>query len=446
MVPFPEEKLLNLPHRPGVYRMRDTEGKILYIGKAKDLAKRVSQYFRNGRTGAKEQHLVPLIRTVDYILCASERESLILEQKLIRRHRPPFNILWKDDKSYPYVQLTISEDYPRLTLTRRVPQKRDGSLYFGPYPKAGSIQSLLRYLWKKKFFPLRSCRWDFSEKKPPDSGKIHACLYYHTRECPAPCAGRISKKRYRRIAQKARWFFEGRFGRLKKTFGKEMRKLSANLEYEEAAQLRDNLQALEHMGERVRMHEISKISVLQKMQPAQALSELQRLLELPKVPLHVEAFDISNLSGAQPAGSMVCFRDGNPHKNHYRRFRIRSVQGMDDFKMMQEVVLRRYRSLLEKQEEFPDLVIIDGGKGQLSAALKALRELPIPAPKQASIVALAKKHEEIYLPQKTDPVRIPSDSPALHLLQKVRDEAHRFAVTYHKLLRKKHLFGEKLPK
>ncbi|MBI4055754.1 MAG: excinuclease ABC subunit UvrC [Elusimicrobia bacterium] len=442
-----KEKILkSLPHQPGVYLFKDHAGKILYIGKAVDLAKRVAHYFGPGASGPgasgprtadfKIQALTGSLRQVDYLPCLSEREALIAERRLIRKFQPPFNILWRDDKSYPYIALTLQEDFPRIFLTRK--KQKDGAAYFGPYPKAGSVQNLLSFLWRRKFFPLRPCDWKFSEKKPLDPKKIQACLYYHTGECPAPCAGKISGSEYRKIAQKARLFLEGKFERLQEMLRRQMRGASRDMRYEQAAQLRDHLRAMEHLAERVCLRRITEKDLEQSLSKSRALTELQQTLGLAQAPLHIEAFDISNLFGSQAVGSMVCFKNGLPFKNHYRRFKIRTVSQMDDFAMMREVVGRRYRNALEKSEDLPDLIVVDGGRGQLSAAMEALNALE-GLKKVPPTLGLAKEKEEIYRPQTTRPLQIPRDSPALHVLQHLRDEAHRFAITYHKLLRKKSL-------
>ncbi|MBI4347631.1 MAG: GIY-YIG nuclease family protein, partial [Elusimicrobia bacterium] len=227
----------HLPHNPGVYIMRDAGHEILYVGKAKDLAKRVACYFNPKTDDHKTTLLAPLIRSIDYVPCASEREALLWERRLIRKHQPFFNAMWKDDKSYPYVKITLNEDYPRVFLTRH--KKRDGAAYFGPYPKVTPIRSLLRSLWNRRFFPLRPCGHEFSEADPLAERKVKACLYYHTGECPAPCAGRISPEDYRAIAKNAVLFFSGRTRRLKELFVGEMSAASAALEYERAALLRD---------------------------------------------------------------------------------------------------------------------------------------------------------------------------------------------------------------
>ncbi len=424
----------HLPHKTGVYIMRDGGGEILYIGKAIDLAKRVAQYFNPNKEDIKNQALAPLIRRIDYILCESEREALLIERRLINENQPFFNAMWKDGKTYPYLKLSLGEDFPRLFTTRR--KVRDGGLYFGPFPKVTPVRSLLRYLWKQRMFPLRPCAFDFSVEKPLDPRKIKACLYYHTKECPAPCAGRISKDDYRAIADKAGLFFKGRYKDLRGMFEREMKAASAELDYERAAQLRDNMLALGLMGERIRVRAVEADDVGGHLAATRSITDLQKALDLAAPPVHIECFDISHFQGHQTVASMTCFIGGRPHRDHYRKFKIRDVAGIDDFKSMREAVYRRYKRLHAEKARFPDLVLIDGGKGQLGAAQGALAELKLKIP----LASLAKRIEEVFLPARAESVVLPIGSPALTLLQRLRDEAHRFGVTYHRQLRDKNLF------
>ena len=426
----------HLPHQTGVYIMRDAAGEILYIGKAIDLAKRVSQYFNPNKTDAMDQSLVPLIRTIDYILCESERESLLLERRLINENQPFFNVVWKDNKSYPYLKITVQEDFPRMFTTRR--KVRDGGAYFGPFPKVAPLRGLLRYLWRLKLFPLRPCRWDFSVTKPLDPRKISSCLYYHTKECPAPCAGKISKDDYHEIAGRAVLFFKGRYKKLQDEFEEEMKEAAANLDYELAGHMRDNARALSQMGERVRVRAVEAEAVSGHTARTQMVTDLQKALMLSAPPVHIECFDISHFQGHQTVASLVCFVGGKPHRDHYRKFKIRDVAGIDDFKSMREAVYRRYKRLQSEKSPMPDLVLIDGGKGQLSSAQEALAELKLKIP----MASLAKRIEEVFLPGRPESILLRLDDPALRLLQQCRDEAHRFGVAYHRLLRDKHLFEE----
>ncbi|MEK7381940.1 MAG: excinuclease ABC subunit UvrC [Elusimicrobiota bacterium] len=424
----------HIPHKTGVYIMRDAGGEILYIGKANDLSKRVAQYFNLNKEDVKNQALSPLVRRIDYVLCRSEREALLLERRLINENQPFFNVMWKDGKTYPYLKITLGEDYPRIITTRR--KVRDGGIYFGPFPKVTPIRGLLRYLWKQHIFPLRPCRWEFSRQKPLDQRKINGCLYYHTKECPAPCTGRIAKEDYRKIAKRAVLFFKGKYTDLRQEFEAEMKKASAALDYERAAQLRDNSLALGQMGERVRVREVEADDIGGKIAQTRMVTALQEALALPSPPVHIECFDISHFAGHQTVASMVCFLGGRPHRDHYRKFRIRETAGIDDFKSLHEAVRRRYKRLKAEKAKLPDLVLIDGGKGQLGAAQDALAELKLKIP----TASLAKRIEEVFVPGRTASILLELDDPALRLLQQLRDEAHRFGVAYHRKLRDEDLF------
>jgi len=433
--------LKTLPHSPGVYLMRDSAGRIIYVGKARDLFKRVSSYFLDrGVHTAKTHILVSSVQHIDYIPTTSEREALLVEQSLIHQMKPTFNTMWRDDKSYPYVKITLQEDYPRIFLTRQV--VRDGARYFGPYPNVRETRGLLRYFWKHKYFPLRPCRYEFSEKNPLPVETAKQCWFYHTRECPAPCVQRISKEDYRRIAQEAVLFFGGRYKSLLKQWKKEMREASARQDYERAAQLRDNLTALEHVQERVTLRRIQLTDVEGQVDRSRSVSDLQKALDLPAPPLRIECFDISHIQGLEPVASCVVFERGLPKKEDYRKFKIKTVVGIDDFASMAEVVGRRYRRLLAESKPLPNLILIDGGKGQLSAAQAALRQVLDASARKISLAALAKAEEELFLPGRPNPVHLPKDSAALHLVQHVRDEAHRFAVAFHRLRRAKRLLNK----
>lgn len=445
----------HIPHACGVYIMRDASGEILYIGKAKDLAKRVANYFNPSKGDGKTSALSPLIRKIDYIPCASEREALVLERRLVRQYQPFFNVELKDDKSYPFVRVTLGEDFPRVLLTRK--RLRDGSVYFGPFPKVTPVRRLLNYLWRHKYFPLRPCGYEFRVDKPLDPKKINACLYYHTAECPAPCAGKITREDYRRYAEDVILFFRGQYHELRRRFEAEMKEASRRLEYERAAQLRDNIDAITQMGQRVRVQAVREEAVARPIAASQSVTDLQQALGLAKPPFHIECFDISHFQGRQTVAAMVCFKGGEPHKDHYRRFRVRETgrkgsaasrpvpganiapgtQGIDDFKSMAEVVRRRYVRLAADKEALPDLVLIDGGKGQLAAAVSALKAAGARVP----VASLAKRLEEVFVPGRADSFVLDPARPALRLLQRVRDEAHRFAVKYHTLLRGKALLG-----
>jgi len=423
-----------LPHRPGVYLMRDAAARILYVGKAVDLRKRVANYFR-ADLEPKIRALMAEVRHIDYIAAESEREALVVEQRLIKRHQPLYNTMWKDGKSYPYVKLTAGEDFPRLRWTRR--RARDGALYYGPYPNVRGVRGLLDWVWKSRLFPLRPCDLDIREGHPLEYEKVRSCLYLHTRQCPAPCLGRIGKADYADAVEQARLFFEGKNAPLRRSWSTAMRAASRRMDYESAARYRDHVAALDHMNERVTFRALREEDVRGRLLASQALQALQAALGLPRPPARIECFDISHVQGASTVASMVVFENGRPLKSHYRKFKINTVAGVDDFKSMAEVVGRRYRRIREEGGAWPDLILIDGGPGQLSAARRAFDAV---AARAVPLASLAKRDEEVFLPDRAEPVRLPKDSPALQILQHARDEAHRFAVSFHRARRGKNVF------
>lgn len=427
--------LTHLPGGPGVYLMRDATGTVLYVGKAKDLRHRVAQYFRKNPsdTRGKIPNLVALIRSIDYIASASEREALLTERQLIHGLQPFFNEMWKDSKTYPYLELT-GGDFPRLLFTRR--KTRDGGRYFGPYPKVEPLKKLTAYLWRIKFINLRRCRWDFSLEKPLDERKIKACLYFHTGQCTAPCAGRISKAAYNALVARVADFLKGDYEKLRLAFKARMESAAAKLGYEEAAMYRDFLNAFSHMEERVLVHKLDPDFMQQATGRTGSVTSLKAALGLARPPVHIEAFDTSSLFGKQAVGSSVCFINGEKNTAHYRKYRINfenTPEGGNDFAMMEEIVGRRLAQLKKKEEALPDLLLIDGGPGQLAAAMKALRAAGLKIP----VIGLAKKLEEIFMPGRALPLLLDRSHAGLRLLQALRDEAHRFGVTYHRKLRGK---------
>ena len=409
--------LKSLPSSPGVYLMRDNASRILYVGKALNLSKRVGSYFSGKELiSAKISALVPSIHHVDYIPTASEREALLVERSLIKQLQPHFNTMWRDDKTYPYVKINMKPDSPEIFLTRR--KKADGSLYFGPFTNVRTIRSLLRYLWNRPLFALRPGRSAYGRKDPftPDE-----------------------TQKARRIAQEIILFFKGRYRPLLKQWEKEMREASARQDFERAATLRDHLEALQHLHERVTVRQIDVSDVESHVDKSRAITDLQNALGIPTPPMRIECFDISHIQGLEPVASLVVFERGVPKKSDYRKFKIKTVQGIDDFASMAEVVGRRYRRLSEEGQALPNLILIDGGKGQLSAACGALHSIMGAAYKKLGIAALAKREEELFVPDRPDPIRLPQDSPASLLVQHVRNEAHRFAITFHRQRRAKRL-------
>lgn len=415
--------------------MRDSAGGILYIGKAIDLRKRVAHYFRPDAE-PKIRALMAEVRHIDYIAAAGERDALVIEQRLIKRHQPLFNVMWKDGKSYPYVTLTLNEDFPRLRLTRT--KLRNGGLYFGPYPNVRAVRHLLDWVWRNRLFHLRPCDLEIKEGAPYPYEKVKSCLYLHTGECPAPCLGRVSKEEYGRIAERARLFFAGKNAELLAVWREEMKEAADLMQFERAAQLRDSLAALDHIREPVTFRSLKEEDVKGRLESSRALQELQTSLGLPRPPLRIECFDISHSQGTETVASLVCFDRGHPNKSAYRKYKIKTVAGVDDFASMAEVVGRRYRRVKAESLPWPDLILIDGGAGQLSAAQRALAEV---TDRNIPMASLAKRDEEVYQPGRANPLRLPRESPGLQLLQRVRDEAHRFAITFHRSRRDKAMFG-----
>ena len=414
MVPRPSggsalfQRVGQLPDAPGVYLFKDAHGRLLYVGKAVSLRKRVGSYFRaSGDRGLRSPrilHLMTQVAGIEVRPAASEAEALLLEAQLIRAWKPRYNVAFRDDKTYPLLKLT-HEAYPRLVATRR--RQADGARYFGPFTDAGLMHEAVTFL--RRVFPLRTCA----------AMPATPCLEYHLGQCLAPCAGYITEAQYRRLAGDLAAFLRGERAQLLKDLARRMDRAARDRRFEEAARIRNQIQALS-----------SVIAARPSGAAAGALEQLQQALVLPRLPTRIEAFDISNLFGRYAVGSMVVFVDARPHKTHYRRFRIKTVQGIDDYRMMREVIRRRYSGSLAATLPLPDLILIDGGKGQLSAARDELRALRLSLP----IIGLAKRFEQIFLPEASEPVLLLPSSPVLHLVQHVRDEAHRFAIGYYRLL------------
>ena len=403
-------QIQNLPLSSGVYLMKDAHAKIIYVGKAVSLRQRVRSYFRRPATLSKTDLLVAAIHSIDHIPTHSEAEALLLEASLIKKHQPKYNVELRDDKSYPYIEIT-RHAFPKVIVTRPR-EKNKTSKYFGPYVEVGLVREALSLI--RKIFHFRTCE-PFPDKE---------CLDYHIGLCDAPCINKISRKEYARNIRHVRLILEGKKDQLFRKLNNEMEILAKEKRYEEAAKVRDQIRA---MG--------ALYSGTSDVNCYKEAEQLQRALGLPKRPDRIECFDISNIMGQQAVGSMVSFLNGKPDKSHYRRFRIKAVEGIDDFKMIAEVVRRRYRRLKAEGLIYPDLIVVDGGKGQLSAAVAELEQLQVEIP----LISLAKREEEIFLPRRRHPMVLAKDSLGLHLLQRVRDEAHRFAIRYHRHLRAKNL-------
>lgn len=427
--------LAHIPEVCGVYLFKDSSFSIIYVGKAKNLRKRVSQYFyKKALESWKTANLQLLTKEIDFIPCASEREALLIERYLINKYQPFFNVLWKDSKTYPYVKIT-KEDFPRLLLTRK--KIEDGAKYFGPYPKVETIRNIFNSLKSIKLINLRRCNFSFSLEKPLSRQKMLHCVYYHTEQCPAPCdSQRISKKEYDKLVKRAISFFNGEHQKLILDLKKQMQEYSQKLEYEKAALCRDFIKSLEHISEKVLIREMDLKELSGRFEFVDISKILKENLSLSSFPSHIEAFDVSGIFGKYTVGASVCFVNGQPNQSHWRHYKIRYKNphsGSDDFAMMYEIVYRRLKRIKESGEKFPDLLLIDGGKGQLNMALKAAKDLSI----QIDIISIAKGNEEIYSPKSKEPFVFEKDNPALNFLRRIRDEVHRFGITYHRKLREK---------
>jgi excinuclease ABC subunit C len=536
-----ERALGRMPDRPGVYLYKDARGHIVYVGKAASLRSRVRSYFHESRArDAKTDALVAHIRDVEYIVTDNELEALILESNLVKRHRPRYNIILRDDKHYPFLKLTTNEDFPRLVVARRV--DKDGAAYFGPFYPATAMRETLRLV--RQLFPLRTCRIKI------DGSLARPCIQYFIHRCHAPCTGEETREQYARTVDAVRRFLEGRDEDLAAELTREMEAAAAALRFEQAAVLRNRIQALNTVRERQKIistddadHDIAGLArqggeacvqlffvrrgrllgresfvfdrvgaatdgevlsafvrqfyarsvvpppeiLLSEDLPDAALvtdwlrqrrggrvdltvprrgrrrelvamveenavlalqthllsregrhqtvlAELQQALSLPGPPHRIEAFDISTTQGTETVASMVVWQDGDMKRDDYKRFRIRSVAGTDDFAAMEEVLGRRYARAMEGEGPWPDLVLLDGGRGQLAAGLRALETLGLD---YVPVIALAKRAEEVYTADRLQPLVLDLGSPALQALQRIRDEAHRFAITYHKKLRQR---------
>ncbi|MGF7430842.1 excinuclease ABC subunit UvrC [Thermoanaerobacterium thermosaccharolyticum] len=561
-----EEKLKLLPEKPGVYIMKDSSGKIIYVGKAVILKNRVRQYFQNPANQIpKVRTMVRHIADFEYIVTDTELEALILECNLIKKHKPKYNILLKDDKNYPYIKITVNEDYPRILFTRRL--EMDGAKYFGPYSSASAVRETIKLL--RHMFPLRSCNRNIEK----DIGKCRECLYYHIGLCSAPCIGQISKDDYMKLVDDALMFLEGKHDVLLKKLKEEMEKASQNMEFEKAAKLRDQIYGIEKTSEKQKIistsgedqdvismarsaddaciqvffirggkvsgrehyfmkntdemnrsdimssfikqfydgapyipkeiitdvdmdekHVLaewlsnkrgnkvvisipskgkkkelvdmvyenaleslkSDINLKMKRQKNDAVSELSKLLGLEYAE-RIEAFDISNIRGTDNVASMVVFVDGKPHKSSYRKFNIKTVEGQDDYGSMREVILRRIKHGIEErkliddgelQEDkakfhiMPDLILVDGGLGHVNTAKEVLRELNVDIP----VYGMVKdsKHRTRGLVSTDGEIDMPMTGRAFRLVAEIQDEAHRFAITFHKETKSKKLRSDLL--
>jgi excinuclease ABC subunit C len=423
------EKVKSFPTTPGVYLMKDAAGRVIYVGKAKNLRARAGSYFlKAAEQDRRTADLVREIRDIDFLEAESEVDALLLESRLVKDVQPRFNSDLKDDKTFPYLQITTHEDYPRVEFTRTPKQK--GVKLYGPFTSAGSLRGAIVVL--QRIFKFRTCTLDIAADDEQWRW-FRPCLLASIGQCTAPCNLRISKEDYRKDINRLKTFLEGGKKRLLEEMRHDMLAASARLEFEKAARLRDEIRLLETLDQRGDLEENVQPEVF-LVDPKKGLTGLEKVLGLAKPPRVIEGVDIAHLHGNETVASLVQFIDGLPFKPGYKRYRIKSVDGIDDFKSIHEVVSRRFARLAREGASLPDIFLIDGGKGQLSAALDAVESLGIEPP---CMISLAKREEEIFLPGRSEPLRLSRDSYSLRLLEYVRDEAHRFAQHYHHLLRSK---------
>ena len=428
------EKARQFPTTPGVYLMKDSAGRVIYVGKAKNLRSRASSYFnKQAFEERRTADWVHEIADIDFVECESEVDALLMEARLVKDIQPRHNVELKDDKSFPYLMITTGEDFPRVELTRKPEQK--GVKLYGPFANAGALRGAIQVL--QRVFKFRTCTLDIDEHDERWRW-FRPCLLASIDQCTAPCNLRISKEEYRQDIQRLKMFLEGKRTKLLKEMQDEMQSAAKELKFEKAARLRDEIRMLERLNERGELETHAQPEVFY-VDPKKGLEGLRRKLKLDETPRTIEGVDIAHLGGGETVASLVQFIDGLPFKPGYRRFKIRGVTGGDDFRSIHEVVARRFKRLSDDQEVFPDILLSDGGKGQLSAAMAAFRDIGVDPP---TVISLAKREEEIFLPGQSEPLRLSKHAFALRLLQYVRDESHRFAQHYHHILRNKQTIGD----
>jgi excinuclease ABC subunit C len=408
--------------------MRDRFGTVIYVGKARALRKRVSQYFHPSRRQGWDLKLAALIEAIDDFdvhVVRSEPEALLLEGRLIKEFKPRYNVSFRDDKNFLLIKVNLNDPIPRFALTRV--RQQDGARYFGPFASGGACRRTITMLRKK--FSLRGCR----PLQPTERDYKH-CLYGHLQHCSAPCVGKVSPDDYRQQVAEACDYLEGQTGEWEKELEAVMQQAAEARDYEKAARYRDMIRDLRETTRKSRKFTRMPAGLPGAIDPARDLAALGQALGLAAPPARIEGFDISNISGTFMVASMVSFSNGKPDRAQYRRFRMKSVAAQDDFACMAETVWRRYSRLQRESRPLPDLILIDGGKGQLGMACRELAKLGL---ERLPVIGLAKEFEEIYRPGEGIPLRLGLDSGALKLLQRVRDESHRFANTYNAELRLK---------
>lgn len=435
------DKASALPKEPGVYLFKDAKDVVLYVGKAKDLRSRVSSYLQPSvdlpaSRGPEIARMIDALAVdVDVLVCPSEVDALLQENRLIKDIQPRFNERLKDGKSYPYLQIRTKEDFPRVEITRA--PERAGVALYGPFVSVNELRAAVPLM--QRVFKFRTCKLDVVEA---DESRRHfrPCILHSIKQCTAPCAARVTRADYGEQIKRLRSFLDSKGTQVRRELEKKMQAAAAAMEYERAAELRDELRAFEGLQKRGLASDDLQPEVFSfPLDPADSLARLGEVLGLPAAPRSVEGVDIAHLAGGQICGAVVSFIDGKSFKDAYRWYKIKTVAGNDDFACIREVVYRRYKHAGMNAELFPDVILIDGGKGQLSAARSAFEELAFTPP---AMIALAKQEEEIYIHGRPDPIRLPRNDAGLRLLQAVRDEAHRFVQRYHHILRKKAVLGE----
>ncbi|GIK16549.1 MAG: UvrABC system protein C [Planctomycetota bacterium] len=432
------EKVSRFPAAPGVYLMKDAEGRVLYVGKAKELRSRVASYFQPSADllssrGPDIARMIDRVVDVDFIECETEVDAMLREARLIKDIQPPHNVLLKDDKTFPYIEITTSDDFPGVFVTRT--PRPSGTKLYGPFTSPSGLRDAVNAL--QKVFKFRTCELDI--RADDDRRRFfRPCLLHAINQCTAPCADLISREAYAADIRSLRRFLASKRSVVLRKMEKDMKAAAGELRYEEAARLRDQIKALSALALSGDVETDVQPEVFY-IDPSKGLDKLADLLGLDARPRSLECIDIAHIQGESTVGSLVCFIDGRPFKPGYKRYRIGTVEGVDDYAAIREVVTRRYRHAAGGDELYPDVIVIDGGLGQLHAALEAFSDMSVRPP---MVISLAKREEEIYIQRKTTPVRLARNDAALRLLQHIRDEAHRFAQHYHHILRAKKTFDE----
>jgi excinuclease ABC subunit C len=429
------EKAKSLPKAPGVYLMKDDKGRVIYVGKSASLRDRVGSYFQpSTKLEHKKAGLLDHVVDFDILQTDSEVEALLAENRLIKDIQPRYNARLLDDKTVPYLMITLDEEFPGVYITRE--PRKDGVKLYGPFTSVYSLKEAVTLL--QKAFKFRTCHLDIREED--ESRKFfRPCLLYPIKQCTAPCGARISKEAYREDINRLIKFLDGNKKSVIDGLEKEMIQASKDMNYERAAKLRDEIKALTALGARARSGDQEYWQPESFVSnPKEGVVELQAALGLTEPPQIIEGIDIAHLQGGEMVGSKVCFIDGVPFKDGYRRYKIKHEQGNNDYLSIQEVVSRRYREAGTNNELYPNVILIDGGLGQLHAALDVFTTMDVKPP---MVISLAKKEELVYVQSKAEPVRLPRNNTGLKLLQYIRDEAHRFAQHYHHILRRRRLEG-----